>query len=370
MGGLGPRYYASVGYRRIRHYCERRYGGYTHRGPLPQAAETILSEDAGRVFRAGSHFAGVWPRDLCFSAPGLCLGGHGEDLRDVSEWLLDILGETFHTDFRAGRAFPTPAEGVDTFPALVILFDEVWGSNTGVATSEGLDANAAELARLAALHRERFYDEDRHIVTGNGSAWWDSTSTPREAYNTAMLLTAVRRLERRGIETPYTGLSDSIEAGLLDELWTGTHVAEFRGSDLLACDANVVPLYFGLLDDDRAERVVRTLERLVTPGGLRLRERPFSLGQTRPEFLLHRDYHYHVWPWNSFAYANGLTRYGFDAAADREVDRIERRLARYGNFLEVLDVDGGPYVKRGYASAEDFTAAAALWIEYQDRRLG
>lgn len=48
-----------------------------------------------------------------------------------------------------------------------------------------------------------------------------------------------------------------------------------------------------------------------------------------------------------------------------EVDRPESLLAPYGNVLEVCTLEGEPYVKRGYASAGEFTVAAALWTEYQ-----
>ncbi|MFC4439232.1 MULTISPECIES: hypothetical protein [Natrialbaceae] len=103
---------------------------------------------------------------------------------------------------------------------------------------------------------------------------------------------------------------------------------------------------------------------LETPNGLGMRQRPFSLGEVRPFFVLHRDYHFHVCPWNSFVYANGLERYGFDRKAQQEVDRIERVTEPYGNFLQVLTLEGEPYVKRGYATAEDFTVTAALCVEY------
>ncbi|WP_228434505.1 hypothetical protein [Natrarchaeobaculum aegyptiacum] len=204
-------------------------------------------------------------------------------------------------------------------------------------------------------------------MSGAGSSWFDSASGPREAYNTAMLLAAVERLERRGIETTYTGHSDAIRGGLVSQLWTGDYFAERRGSPVLACDANVVPLYFGLVDQERADRIADSIQVLETECGTRLRAKPFAPTAVRPVFLAHRDYHACIWPWNSFAYAIGLAQYGYHDRAWREVNRIERQLERYGTFLEVLTLEGEPYLKRGYASAEEFTAAAALWMEFHRR---
>ncbi|WP_293032938.1 hypothetical protein [Natronococcus sp.] len=101
-----------------------------------------------------------------------------------------------------------------------------------------------------------------------------------------------------------------------------------------------------------------------------MHERPFGLREVHPFFALHRDYHYHVWPWNSLTYANGLERYGFEERARREVERIERVMAPYRTFLEEFTLEGEPSVKRGYASAEEFMVAAALWREFAERSDG
>ncbi len=352
------RYYALELRRRLGHYTEKRLGGFEHHGSLESAAEAILSKRANDGFRAGGHFHGVWPRDLCFAARRLVAAGAGDELRTTTERLLErvVADNVFYTDVHDRFAAATPCEGVDTFPALVILLDE-----TGdVGPHDDL------VADLAALHRERFFDEGAGIVTGPGSSWWDSAADARETYDTAVLLAAVERLEARGVETGYTGRSGEIRDGLAT-LWNGRFFDEHRGSSVLACDANVVPLYFGLVDDRRAERIVDSLAPLRTEHGLRMRERSFSLREVHPFFLLHRDYHGGIWPWNSFMYAAGLARYGYTGYAEGEVDRVERCLRPYGTFLETLDLDGTAYVKRGYASAEDFTVAAAIWTEYRVR---
>ncbi|MFC6904976.1 hypothetical protein [Halalkalicoccus tibetensis] len=358
MTRRGLRYYPIEVARRLRHYAEKRLYGYADRGTLAEAAASILAERAANGFRAGGHFQGVWPRDLCFAAPGLVASGLGDELRVTTEGLVERVAEsgTFYTDFHDGFEAATPAEGVDTFPALVVLLDE-----TG-----GIDPHGDAVAALAEFHRRKFFDPGSGIVDGAGSAWWDSAADPREAYNTAMLLTALERLAERGVETAYAGWGSAIREGL-SGLWNGRFFDEARGSSVLACDANVVPLYFGLVGDRRAERIVGALDDLRTEHGLRMRERPFSYGEVHPYFLLHRDYHDGVWPWNSFMYANGLVRYGFDGRAEREVERVERRLRPYGTFLEALAPDGTAYERRGYASAEDFTVAAALWTEYRVR---
>lgn len=351
------RYYPRVLIRRLRHYVERRRNGYTNRGSLETAAKEILRASARQGFQAGSHFSGIWPRDLCFSAPGLLAVGLGEELHAVTTEMLASVEGTFYTDFHEKYDVATPAEGVDTFPAFVIIVDELGK----------LDLHARDLTAMASLHREKFFDEKLGIVSGAGSSWWDSAANPREAYNTAMLLTAVERLERRDIQTSYTGLSERIRDGMSTHLWNGNHFDERRSSPVLACDGNVVPLYFGLVDDERASRIVESLAALETKRGLKMRSHPFTLREVRPEFLLHRDYHYHVWPWNCFVYVLGLAQYGYHERAQAERERIERQLDRYGNFLEVLTLDGEPYLKRGYASAQDFTVAAALWMEFIQR---
>lgn len=355
------RYYPVELVRRLRHYTQKRVRGYARYESLEEAAETILAERASRGFRAGAHFQGVWPRDLCFAARGLTAAGYGDPLRTTAIDLLRRIAAdgTFYTDVHDRFGAATPAEGVDTFPALVLLLDQ-----TG-----GIEPYGEGIGSLAALHRKRFFDRSASIVGGAGSSWWDSAAAPRETYNTVLLLAAVERLEDRGVSTVYTGRSGPIRSGLIDKLWNGRFFDEHRGSSVKACDANVVPLYLGLVNDERAGRIVDALESLRTDHGLRMRERPFTAGEVHPFFLLHRDYHYHVWPWNSFMYANGLARYGFDRRAEREAERVERRLRPYGNFLEVLDLDRGgrAYTKRGYASAEDFTVAAALWTEYRLR---
>lgn len=361
MDRRGPdlRYYVLEGGRRLRHYVATRLWGYPDRGSPSEAAAWILAERAGSGFAAGGHFRGVWPRDLCFAAPGFHTAGYVDVLRDTGDWLVEVLLESgvFVTDVHEEYVAATPAEGVDTFPALVILLDE----------ADRLTANEGAIRSLAAHHRRRFFDDDRSIVTGNGSAWWDSAASARETYNTAMLLAAVERLRDRAIETTYTASAAEIRDGLLTELWTGTHFAEHRDSTVLACDANVVPLYFDLVDDDRARSIIRSLDQLETGYGLRMRERPFSRDEVHPFFVLHRDYHYHVWPWNSFMYALGAHRYGFRRRARRECERVESVLREYGTFLEIVTLSGEPYARRGYASAGDFTVAAALWTELNER---
>ncbi|MCU4926333.1 hypothetical protein OB905_10105 [Halobacteria archaeon AArc-dxtr1] len=349
------RYYARELRRRLEHYYRKRRYGFRDRGTLDRAAAEIVAERARGGFVSGGHFRGTWPRDLCFAARGVAAAGYESALRNTADRLVYRLEDVFYTDVHRKFGAAIPEEGVDTFPALVVLLSECGALST----------HAGEVTRLAALFRERFFDEKLEIVTGSGSSWWDSAAAPREAYNTAMLLAAIGRLERHDVETTFTDEFERTRDAWLSTLWTGSHFAERRGSATLACDANVVPLYFGLLDDDRAARVVDALSALETPAGLRMRARQFSRREVHPFFALHPDYHYHVWPWNSLMYANGLRRYGFDDRARAEIARMERLLAPYGNFLEVLTTAGEPYVKRGYASAEDFTVAAALWLEYQ-----
>lgn len=353
--GSTARYYGRELWRRLAHYAAKRRRGYRNHGSLERAADRILAARAERGLESGGHFHGVWPRDLCFAARGLSTAGYDDAVGDTGSWLAGQLSDVFFTDFHGEYSAATPAEGVDTFPALVIL----------LAEAGRLRERADAVADLAETHRNRFVDDETGIVTGAGSSWWDSAAAPRETYNTAMLLAAIERLEARGVETTFTSRAERIRSGLR-RLWNGDYFDERRDSAVLACDANVVPLYFDLVDEDRARSIANALEALETPNGLRLRERPFALDEVRPFFLLHRDYHYHVWPWNSLVYANGLERYGFERSAQREVDRIERVMEPYGNFLEVLTLAGDPYVKRGYASAEDFTVAAALWVEYVD----
>lgn len=353
-------YYPSVLGRRLQHYVEKRMRGYTNRGSLEIAANEILTARAEQGFRAGSHFPGIWPRDLCFAARGLTRIGFAPKLREAADFMIRQIEDTFYTDFHCKFNAATPAEGVDTLPALVVLLDE----------AGGLRGHTKDISPLAALHREKFFDEETSLVTGAGSSWWDSAARSREAYNTAMLLTAIERLEAGDVTTTYTGLSEDVRRGFMDNLWNGYFFDEFRGSSVRACDANVVPLYFGLVDDNTAENVISSLAGLVTETGLKMRERPFTLAEVHPAFLFHPDYHYHVWPWNSFMYANGLEQYGYGDLAEREIERIEDRLRHYGNFLEVLHLNGDAYVKWRYASAEDFTVAAALWVEYKRRRSG
>ncbi|MFP8952912.1 MGH1-like glycoside hydrolase domain-containing protein [Natrialbaceae archaeon A-arb3/5] len=349
------RYYGRELVRRLSHYAETRRRGYHDFGSLERAAEAILASRAQRGFESGGHFRGVWPRDLCFAARGLSAAGYDDATGDAGDWLVEQLrgSNAFYTDFHGRHNAATPAEGVDTFPAIVIL----------LAEAGRLDDRAEAIADLAVRHRERFVGETG-LVTGNGSSWWDSAVRPREAYNTAMLLAAIERLESHGIETTFTGESAAVREALVSRLWNGDYVDEHRESATLACDANVVPLYFGLLDDERAAALVDSLADLETPRGIRMRARPFSHAAVHPFFLLHRDYHYHIWPWNSAMYAIGLARYGYEDRARREMDRLEGLLGPYGNFLEVCTLDGEPYIKRGYASAAGFTVAAALWTEY------
>ncbi|NGM70780.1 hypothetical protein G6M89_17535 [Natronolimnobius sp. AArcel1] len=351
------RYYTRELVRRLAHYATIRRNGYHDHGSLEQAATTILAERAAGGFEAGGHFDGVWPRDLCFGARGIVAAGYGDVLADTADQLVAELAdaETFYTDFHPSRNAATPAEGADTFPALVCL----------LAATGGLQAHADAIVSLAERHRERFVDERTGLVTGTGSGWWDSAARAREAYNTAMLLAAVVRLEEAGLETTFTGDSSWIRDALDSQLWNGDYFDEHRDSETLACDANVVPLYFRLVDDDRAASIVDALGGLERSNGLCLRAQPFSHGAVHPFFLLHRDYHYHVWPWNSFMYAIGLEQYGFEDRAKRELERVERVLGRYGTFLECYTLAGEPYVKRGYASAGHFTVAAALWTEYR-----
>lgn len=364
-------YYARELRRRLVHYFEKRRHGFRDYGSLALAADTILANRADHGFESGGHFRGVWPRDLAFAAPGLVARGFDGAVADTGRWLVEELSDAsvFYTDFHRRFHAATPAEGVDTFPALVVL----------LAECDALREHADAISALATRHREKFVT-DEGLVTGSGSSWWDSAATPREAYNTTMLLAATERLEERGIETIYAGNSDTIRDALYAHLWNGRYFDEHRsrracstlrtrtvsarvGSSVLACDANVVPLYLGVVDDDRAASIVEALERLETPHGIRMRARTFSHASVHPFFLLHRDYHDHIWPWNSLMYAVGLARYGYDERATREFERVESLLEPYGNFLEVCTLEGDPYVKRGYASAEDFTVAAALWEE-------
>ncbi len=365
------RYYARELQRRLAHYVEKRRYGFRDHGSLERAAETILANRAERGFEAGGHFRGVWPRDLAFGVRGLSAAGYEEAVAETGRWLVDQLSDSsvFYTDFHDRFHAASPAESVDTFPALVLL----------LAECGCLREHADAVADLAAVHRERFVTDG--LVIGSGSSWWDSVAGPREAYNTAMLLATVERLEERSVETTFTGESSTIRAALYSQLWNGRYFDERRGAgrgsgdgnnrsggqSVLACDANVVPLYLGVVDDDRAAAIVSSLERLETPRGLAMRAEPFSHAAVHPFFVLHRDYHYHVWPWNSLMYAVGLRRYGYDDRARQEIERVEALLEPYGNFLEVCTLEGKPYVKRGYASAEDFTVAAALWTEYHRR---
>ncbi|MFP9190763.1 hypothetical protein [Natronosalvus vescus] len=350
-------YYTRELHRRVAHYWRVRRHGYPDHGSLETAADEIISRRADGGFRSGGHFRGLWPRDLCFSATGLLESGFCEELHAAVEWLLARYDGTFFTDVQSDYAAAVPSSGVDTFPALVIVLDAV----------DELENHASHVETLAVHHRDRFFDEETGLVSGHGSGWWDSAADPRTAYNTAMVLAALERMADAGIESAYTASRERIRAAWIGRLWTGEYFAEHADSTVLACDANVVPLYFGLLESSRARSVATALRTLETGRGIVLRERPFSIREVHPFFALHRDYHYHVWPWNSFVYAIGLARYGFLERANQEVERVERTLERYGTFLESYTLEGEPYVKRGYAAAGDFTVAAALWTQFRSR---
>ncbi len=349
------KYYSKEFFRKTGHYIDKKINGYQNHGDLKTAAHTILNKENGK-YNAGSHFRGIWPRDICFSAQGIKSNGDREKLAEISSEFTERIENVFYTDFHEEFAVAAPREGVDTFPAIVVAMDEA-----GILTEYH-----EELKKLAELHRDKFYNEENNIVDGNGSSWWDSAKHPRETYNTAMLLAALERLQQADIDTTYTDKKQEITRGIIDCFWNGKYFDENRYSSVLASDANVVPLYFGLLDKDKAHSIVNSLSRLETKHGIHMREKPFTLGEVDSVFFLHRDYHYPIWPWNNFMYTNGLKRYGFTEKAEKEMNRVESLLKRYGNFLEVMTLEGEPYMKRGFASAEGFTVAAALWLEYHE----
>lgn len=193
------RYYARELRRRLAHYAAVRRHGYRDHGSLEAAAETILATRTRRGLEAGGHFRGVWPRDLGFAARGLVTAGFERVVADTADWIVDQLEDVFYTDLHDRYNAATPREGADTFPAVVLALD----------ACDRLPAHADAIADLAERHRERFVG-DGGVVTGVGSSWWDSAAHPRETYNTATLLAAAERLESAGVETTFTGASETI----------------------------------------------------------------------------------------------------------------------------------------------------------------
>ncbi|WP_440763669.1 hypothetical protein [Natronorubrum sp. DTA7] len=141
-------------------------GSWRPLGPVDTTLESSSDGSPTTSRNAGTGFgitarSSARPRDLAFGARGLSAAGYEEGVAETGRWLVDQLSDSsvFYTDFHDRFHAASPAEGVDTFPALVLV----------LAACGCLREQADAVADLAAVHRDRFVTGG--LVTGSGSAW-------------------------------------------------------------------------------------------------------------------------------------------------------------------------------------------------------
>lgn len=143
--------------------------------------------------------------------------------------------------------------------------------------------------------------------------------------------------------------------------WLGDRFRDRSGSDESSGEANVWPFFVGLVDD--REMLVAALETLrregyTTPYPLRFEVNHRSDGLLPIYRLWSADYQTTT-SWTSLGSIYlSLLREADPTAAEAELDRMRRLIARDGTFWEALDAHGRPWRSRSRLSVSD---VSMLW---------
>ncbi len=352
--------------------------------------------DAAAILRAGledcwsgeyltaspGHYRQFWTRDTGFAAGALVRLGGPWPARLVSSvgWALGVWrGRRSHVTTTINPLLRWPVDvfdyGVDSLPLLLASLQALARSEDSAA------ATAAEaLARKHGdwIEAEVRYFVDRVVDPGTGLVRSDRHfSAHRDTFkngSTAYANTMVALLARTVVETGWgpdllsrhfegSGGSRSRDWGSLlrRHFWAGDRFRDSLGVDDTTGEANVVPFWAGVVDDQAMlGTALETLRRegYTTPYPLRFTTGGPSVGLLLAYALWSPDYQTTT-SWTSLGSMYlALLRRVDPAAAAIEIDRMRRLIEAHGTFWEVLDGDGQPWRSRSRLAVSD---VSMLW---------
>ncbi len=354
----------------------------------PGDAEAILRaglEDcwSGEYLTASpGHYRQFWTRDTGFAAGSLARFDDPWPARLLSSlaWAIDVWRKRrSHVTTTINPLLRWPVDvfdyGVDSLPMLL--------NSLHALARSGHPTAAAGAEALAREHGDWLGSEIRHFVdrvvdpaTGlvrsdrHYSAHRDTFRNGSTAYANAMVALLARTVVETGwgpdllshhFET--SGESRSRDWGLLlrRHFWAGDRFRDRLGTDETSGEANVVPFWTGV-DDDEAmlAAALATLQRegYTAPYPLR-----FTAGHTSegllPAYRLWSADYQTTTSWTSLgSMFLALLRRVDPATAAVELDRMRALIEAHGTFWEVLDGDGRPWRSRSGISVSD---VSMLW---------
>jgi len=354
------------------------------------ADQFIIDTPPGKTVIAGYHWFTDWGRDTMIALPGLCLAtGRIDDAKAIlRRWIAAMDGGMIPNRFPDGTTEPA----YNSVDATLWMFIAVWRLFEIDCDREFAPAVRAAIEAFERGTRFNIHVDDDGLLFAGASGvaltWMDAIVdgnpvTPRRGKPVeinALWYDALRIAAIVCDDQAFNRRADDVKRAFEAAFWNdalgccfdvvGPNDASIRPNQLFA-----IALPFPLFDDERAERILRVIDKkLLTPVGLR------SLAPGEPGYCgamlgpqHERDSAYHqgtVWPWLTGAYADAVLRVrgeGGRAAVDRLLDGMERHMTEncVGTICEVFDGDA-PHAPRGCV-AQAWSVAEILRVRWQRR---
>jgi hypothetical protein len=328
------------------------FGWKRYRGNAEAICRAVIDDCWTGDYLGGSagHFRQFWTRDLAMCTPALCRLGYRDQVLASWEWGL----ERFE---RAGRItttifynrFPRDvyAYACDSLPMTLFALRE--------AGAEHLIARHRELfGREIQRFYETVFDPDLGLARTSGyfSGPRDCMTGRSTVFANTMIALLGQLLDGESLlPNPFAG--HDMRDRLLQHHWTGSYFRDSLCRELPSGDANVWPFFFGIFDGGPEAAAMRrsafaTLEErgFTDPVPLRYFERRLPDSELPIPKLFTPNYQGDPsWTQLGAVYLSELAKVD-RARMVAHRTRMAELIERDGNYLELYNPDGKPYVGR------------------------
>ena len=316
----------------------------------------------GSFYRTGQgHFDMFWMRDFGGVCEALVAHGGRDRVLATVRWTLDQYRTNGHVALclsQSGNAFDQPTPSIDALPYLLM---SIRTSTYPLSPEERLF-----LENEIRHYCESFIDPNTGLLREymNVSELRDTTKYRRSAYAVTMLALMHRESLSLGLPLHPSLKHDYVQL-LLRDYWNGSYFDADLGVRAWSTEANLFPLWLGLIEDraivDAVCDTIRT-KGLTKPCPIRYTDTPHTFhyfGWAR--MFLPNYAGTTLWTWLGAVYLQILQR-AERPEFEEEYRTFTAMIERCRNFPELLDSDGRWYQTPFYR-AEEGMIWAVLYLD-------
>ena len=295
----------------------------------------------GKFFQTSTHnFPQFWTRDFGWCVNSLLKLGYTKEAHTTLRYALNrfkLANKVTTTITPAGKPFDFPTEAIDSLPWLI---HSLKITKVPIYEYKGL------------LNKEinRFFEENIDNQTGlvrmdtHFSSIKDFAKRKSSCYDNCMVALMARDLKGMNLVNP---LAEYNYPKLIEHnFWNGTYFYDdLTKGEYVAGDANIFPFVLGIVtDSDKLQSVIKKIQEagLDQPFPLKYTADRIKVNFIHQEVFLRNYESDSIWTHMGPLYLKLLQKVD-PAAAEQHKTKYKEVIERYGNYLEVFNIDGTPF---------------------------